>query len=607
VIVPVVAAGFYLIVSMANIIQENVVNEALSDAANLATQLRAVILNAAIASERVYGDRELTALFNDGFFDEDDEQRGYYGGVTIVQNYLKANPQLKSITFYLEDYDFKRGNEFKAATDEIKAAAWYQDAISSRGAIWRFIHVDPKEQAAELPSANNGAGDGEAESEDEPAPALHRGYLSYVRALRDAQGRDAGVMVISVNPEWLDTIMSEEAFNVVFTVGGGSVFYSNIEDISAGSAIYVAGDMFRPGAFGTEDISDGEYRLTRRGFTVVSYFDYENTGNLFQVYLVKPYSIIAGHTGRVMVSYFFYMLLCAALSFLLTALFSSFFSRRIKFLKDEMHAVAKGNFALEKGIRGTDEIFDLYSDLKHMVDSMQGLINEAYAARLQAESFKLNQIEAEFKTLASQINPHFLYNTLETIRMKAYTGGDRETAGLVKQLGKFMRRCLEVKDGLVTLESELEFTSGYLEIQKARFGERVTYSLYCEVDRNYKILPLIIQPIVENAFVHGVEKIKGGGQVRIKVYYKNDRVIIDVSDNGQGMNEAQLSILLNKLNVNDTSSGKSIGLTNVNKRIKIYHGETYGLTVTGAQGKGTRVRVTLPREVEERSFLSKQP
>ena len=97
---------------------------------------------------------------------------------------------------------------------------------------------------------------------------------------------------------------------------------------------------------------------------------------------------------------------------------------------------------------------------------------------------------AELLALHSQINPHFLYNTLETIRMKAFVNNDKETATLVKKLGKFMRRCLEVKDGMVTLESELEFTKSYLELQSARFGDRVAYSIYCEVDRRYKILRL---------------------------------------------------------------------------------------------------------------------
>ncbi len=264
-----------------------------------------------------------------------------------------------------------------------------------------------------------------------------------------------------------------------------------------------------------------------------------------------------------------------------------------------MHKVTSGNFVLNEEIRGTDEIFELYHDLKKMVDSMQTLMNDAYKSKIQSESFKLNQVEAEFKALASQINPHFLYNTLETIRMKAYCNDDKETADLVKKLGKFMRRCLEVKDGMVTLESELEFTKSYLELQAARFGDRVSYSIYCEVDRNYKILPLIIQPIVENAFVHGIEGEKANGKIDIKVFYRSGQVIIEVSDNGQGIPADKLRELLAKLEKNDTSSGKSIGLTNVNKRIKMYHGEQYGLTVETTLGHGTTIRTTLPKKADE--------
>ncbi len=297
--------------------------------------------------------------------------------------------------------------------------------------------------------------------------------------------------------------------------------------------------------------------------------------------------------------YIWYIFLCIVLSVLITLLFSSMFSRRIQFLKNQMHKVTSGNFVLNEEIRGTDEIFELYQDLKKMVDSMQTLMNDAYKSKIQSESFKLNQVEAEFKALASQINPHFLYNTLETIRMKAYCNDDKETADLVKKLGKFMRRCLEVKNGMVTLESELEFTKSYLELQAARFGDRVSYSIYCEVDRNYKILPLIIQPIVENAFVHGIEGEKANGKIDIKVFYRSGQVIIEVSDNGQGIPADKLRELLAKLEKNDTSSGKSIGLTNVNKRIKMYHGEQYGLTVETTFGHGTAIRITLPQKADE--------
>ncbi|MCL2053128.1 MAG: sensor histidine kinase [Oscillospiraceae bacterium] len=571
VIVPVLAAGVYLTFGLSTIVRDSVINESYAETANLAARLSDILYTATTIAERIYEDNDFNELFEDNFSSATEYSEYYREHAGIIRQYTNILSQISDVTFYIDIEGFMYNRYFRKASQSIKDTPWYKDAISSESERWHVVFNESNRNR----------------------------HLSYVRAVYNSRGESVGVIVIAINPGWLETIMKDETSDIIFTVGSGTVFYSNMEAFTAGRELAVTSDLFKPGMSDTFNVSAEEYSLARRGFTIVSFFDYENSGNLFQVFLVRDYSLITGYIGRVMITFFWYMLLCVVLSILLTLLFSSFFSRRIQFLKNEMHIVAQGNFELENEIVGTDEIFDLYSDLKRMVSSMQHLINEAYEAKINAEVFKANQIEAEFKTLASQINPHFLYNTLETIRMKSYTGGDKETADLVKRLGKFMRRCLEVKDSMVALESELEFTNGYLEIQKARFGERVKYSLYCEVDKNYKILPLIIQPIVENAFVHGVEGVKSGGHISIRVYYKQDSVLIDVIDNGCGMSAEKLSALQAKLTENDTSSGRSIGLTNVNKRVKMYHGEDCGLTVSSAAGKGTTVRLVLPREVTE--------
>ena len=126
------------------------------------------------------------------------------------------------------------------------------------------------------------------------------------------------------------------------------------------------------------------------------------------------------------------------------------------------------------------------------------------------------------------------------------------------------------------------------------------------MDRDYKVLPLIIQPGVENAFVHGIEGAKSNGRISIKVRYCGENVSIDVADNGQGISPERMKELLRKLEQNDTSSGKSIGLTNVNKRIKMYHGEEYGLSVKTVPGKGTTISILLPRTVDE-NVMKKLP
>ncbi len=567
-VVPVTLAGVFLLYNLADTIKVNAENESISTADSLRTRLNDIILTISNVSERVLQSSKIKELLNNEFINQD-EYFNYYMQNQVIPEFLDAYPQIENITFYIDLDGFVANSNFKNADESVCNTYWYKEAMESDLAKWQIIY-----------------------SNDE-----YR--LCRISPLKNNKGNFCGVMVSSVSPKVYSELTENINYSVAFSVSKGVVFYSNIPGIDTGSVLASEKKNFYYGISGSKLLEDDSSRLNKIGHTVISYFDYDNTGNFFQIYVLKPYSLFNDEISNVIFMYIWYIFLCIVLSVLITLLFSSMFSRRIQFLKNQMHKVTSGNFVLNEEIRGTDEIFELYQDLKKMVDSMQTLMNDAYKSKIQSESFKLNQVEAEFKALASQINPHFLYNTLETIRMKAYCNDDKETADLVKKLGKFMRRCLEVKNGMVTLESELEFTKSYLELQAARFGDRVSYSIYCEVDRNYKILPLIIQPIVENAFVHGIEGEKANGKIDIKVFYRSGQVIIEVSDNGQGIPADKLRELLAKLEKNDTSSGKSIGLTNVNKRIKMYHGEQYGLTVETTFGHGTAIRITIPQKADE--------
>ena len=567
-VVPVTLAGVFLLYNLADTIKVNAENESISTADSLRTRLNDIILTISNVSERVLQSSKIKELLNNEFINQD-EYFNYYMQNQVIPEFLDAYPQIENITFYIDLDGFVANSNFKNADESVCNTYWYKEAMESDLAKWQIIY-----------------------SNDE-----YR--LCRISPLKNNKGNFCGAMVSSVSPKVYSELTENIDYSVAFSVSKGVVFYSNIPGIDTGSVLASEKNNFYYGISGSKLLEDDSSRLNKIGHTVISYFDYGNTGNFFQIYVLKPYSLFNDEINNVIFMYIWYIFLCIVLSVLITLLFSSMFSRRIQFLKNQMHKVTSGNFVLNEEIRGTDEIFELYHDLKKMVDSMQTLMNDAYKSKIQSESFKLNQVEAEFKALASQINPHFLYNTLETIRMKAYCNDDKETADLVKKLGKFMRRCLEVKDGMVTLESELEFTKSYLELQAARFGDRVSYSIYCEVDRSYKILPLIIQPIVENAFVHGIEGEKANGKIDIKVFYRSGKVIIEVSDNGQGIPADKLRELLAKLEKNDTSSGKSIGLTNVNKRIKMYHGEQYGLTVETTLGHGTAIRITLPQKADE--------
>lgn len=567
-IVPITLAGVFLLYNLIDLMRTNAENEAIFEADSVKTRLKDTVTTVSNISDRFVENENFNNFINDRNVNKD-EYYSFYMQNQPVSEYLASYPQIDNITLYFENEERSYGEYFIYADKDIKNQYWYKEAETSGSPKWQIILRDESY------------------------------ILAMVRPLFDEQNNFCGTMLLSLSSQWLDEITKDLNSKTVFAVAQGRVFYSNIDGVDPGRVLNNSDNPVPVGVSDSEILNKGKNPLEKYGYTVLSYFDYENTGNQFQVYIVKPSSFFNDITKRAVFNYVTNTSLSIVLSVLLTILFSSIFARRIQFLKNQMHNAAAGNFELSEEIKGTDEIYDLYIDLKKMVSSMQELINDAYKSKIRSESFKLNQIEAEFKTLASQINPHFLYNTLETIRMKAYCNNDKETADLVKKLGKFMRRCLEVKDGMVTLGSELEFTKSYLELQSARFGDRISYSIYCEVDREYKILPLIIQPIVENAFAHGIESSKANGKITINIRYKGDKVEISVSDNGQGMTPEKLNELLKKLKENDTSSGKSIGLTNVNKRIKMYHGEEYGISVKTAMGEGTTIVIILPRTVDE--------
>ena len=597
-LVPVTLGGVFLLYNFISVMRNNAGNAAVSAADSIKTRLKDTVTTVSNISDTIYKSENLNLLLKQDFINND-EYYNFYIQNRIIPDHNEAFPQIDSFYFYLDIEDFAYNSEFGYADEKIKNSYWYRRASESSQPRWQLITFDNENVSDDTDE------DGEQDASESQGYVSPESRLSLVTPLTDKNDDFCGVMVVTVDPEWYAELTDDVQAGVVFCVNQGVVFYSTVEGCRERSVLNYE-ENFPLGISNSEKLEDGKNQLEKKGYTVVSYFDYENTGNLFQVYVVTPSSIYNETISGTIRTYIWYSLLCVILSVLTLILFSSMFTRRIQFLRDKMHGVADGSFELTEDIKGSDEIYDLYQDLKKMVDSMQKLINDAYKAKIQSETFKLNQMEAEFKTLASQINPHFLYNTLETIRMKAYCNNDKETATLVKKLGKFMRRCLEVKDGMVTLGSELEFTRSYLELQSARFGDRVSYSIYCEVDRDYKVLPLIIQPVVENAFVHGIEGAKSNGRISIKVRYCGENVSIDVADNGQGISPERMNELLQKLEKNDTSSGKSIGLTNVNKRIKMYHGDEYGLSVKTTPGKGTTISILLPRIVDE-NVMKKLP
>lgn len=218
----------------------------------------------------------------------------------------------------------------------------------------------------------------------------------------------------------------------------------------------------------------------------------------------------------------------------------------------------------------------------------------------------LNKRQAQYLALQNQINPHFLYNTLEGIRSEALIAGVDEVADMTEALATFFRYTISKVEQLVTVEEELENCKIYFKIQQYRFGDRLNLHIECDEDEwedilHCRIPKLTLQPILENSIIHGTELKIGTGNHTIALERTRERLLIRVSDDGVGMNEETLEKLNGKLGktanrLMDSVKGKKggIALANVNNRIHLLFGEEYGIHVFSMEGVGTDVEITVP-------------
>lgn len=235
---------------------------------------------------------------------------------------------------------------------------------------------------------------------------------------------------------------------------------------------------------------------------------------------------------------------------------------------------------------------------------------DSYAAyKTRKDNVQILNKQTELTALQSQINPHFLYNTLETIRGQALIDDNIEIAKMVEALSAFFRYSISRKGNLVTLRDELVNIENYMLIQRYRFNNRFSLEVIVEEDDeqayDFLIPRLIIQPVVENAIFHGLEEKLEGGKVTIEVIVTDQNLILTISDNGKGMDRNKLKELNSRIQSNDgeledsknrNTRNTGIALTNIHKRIQLLFGDEYGVNVYSTAGQGTDVEITIPTD-----------
>jgi len=299
-------------------------------------------------------------------------------------------------------------------------------------------------------------------------------------------------------------------------------------------------------------------------------------------------------------TYAFWGLAFFSISILLSLFIAQRISRPIRQLRNSMRQVEQGNFSIRADIQSTNEIGELGRDFNIMVAEISKLLKNI------TEQQELKR-KSELKALQMQINPHFLYNTLDSIIWMAEGGKQQQVIAMSSALARLFRLSISKGKEIIDIGSEIEHVRNYLTIQKIRYKDKLDYRIEVPDEiKSYKTVKIILQPLVENAIYHGIKNKEGPGLILIGGRKTQPGIELFVQDDGVGMNEETFSLLQERLKGNkvvqpgDSSLLHSgLGVHNVDERIKLYFGHDYGLVYESAEDVGTTVRIQLPAIVGE--------
>lgn len=394
-----------------------------------------------------------------------------------------------------------------------------------------------------------------------------QGIFSFEKEIRDASTlAGVGCMIVNFKADKLRSIYAYDSMAelLVYNRAETVIFLSDEKLDAAG--------FFQAAAQGRADRMLSAYTTDKavKGYTVYTYLDRQRAAYLpFTLFL----AIVAVGIGLIALAEF---------------LIRSYLVRltvRLNGIIEGMRQVTCGNLEIKLDAEENgDELDVIAAHFNEMCTELNLYIQKSYLAEIE-------QKNAELEALQNQINPHFLYNTLEAIRMKAISNGDREVGKMLYTMSVIFRSQLK-DDDIIPVVQEIHYCKKYLELFEYRYQGRFSSVVECPEElMNFPVMKFILQPIIENYFVHGIRTEQEGNLIRIWLEKEADALLIHVEDNGKGMEEDELRAKNKELLENRQTDKKSVGIVNVNCRIKAVYGDAYGVTLKKAGETGLHVIV----------------
>lgn len=571
--IPVLLTGLRLVKYSCSTLYEQNIQQVDSDVLRVKSILVDCLINATNLSEEVFKNKELRNYLMGVPESAEERTRIEQEVISQFDSIQAKNTFISSMHIYTTNPDVEESFYISRADENIVEECFGKSGVPA-SIVWGIF-----------PSAGR----------DKNNPEL-----TMVCTLSVGKTAYPSVLVTTISSNYLRNRIQNNDLTTMLSVDDSRIFFSTIRSLQE-TEMPVEID-FEQKFFRKEGIFefDGSKRIG-----CIAALPVYNANSTIYIYTLNPAAyrqiVTVGLTNALIT---FGVILVAILGIIG---YTFFFSRRIVTLKTAMKRAKDGDYDdIIESLKGDDELTETFEDLKGLIEDIKKKDARMYEAQLREKEFLNEQSKMEFKLLSNQINPHFIYNTLETIRMLALEADDKEAADAAFLLARSMHYVQEnTMTHSTSLGKELDYVQVYLRIQQIRFQERLEYRI--EVDESIdtagtRILPFLLQPIVENSVIHGLEKISRAVLITIAVKREAEIMKIHVADNGRGMDEDKLQELEKCLETDERGSGDSIGICNIKSRIRLFYGEPYGMSVRSKAGDGTHITLTLPMQSTTASF-----
>lgn len=500
------------------------------------------------------------------------------------QYYLFNNPNIANIRLYSENPNVREFWPVIFKESRIKNKPWYQTVLRRNGLVWWEISATNKDVIKNSTVASDQVGD----------------FVTLLREIKYPNDKHNGILEVTMelNNFFMKTFSSvQDTSSQMIVVNREGKAFTN-PSLSLMQTLPVETIMAEFAKHGKK--TDHEFTFTYNGTPYLCIpSDMEPLDSyLFNVVSLKSaLSDVSKRRNTIIIATIILIALLSATSYILHSLIL----KKLNILRDSMKKVRKGDFNFEINITSMDEIGELAHHFRQMLKRMNELIVDAVNRQAATK-------EAELKSLKNQIDSHFLYNTLENLKMLAEIEGQYTISDALTSLGRMMRYNLQWTSNHVRLRDELEHIQNYIAIMNIRYDNNLVLNINVPpVHMEQEVLKMSLQPIVENAVKHGMGSRSEGEKLEIAIhaYVSGDSIIIDVCDNGDGIPESKLKKINLMIRLEDAdyqqmrkelNDGESsgIGLRNVDQRIVMFYGKSHGIRVESAEGSFTRVTMTLP-------------